>query len=164
MTSETELERSAPVLSFGDRGFSECNLVDIFLRLDNGFNEESLGWLDIVDEVEVENDERCPLFTEWLSKHKSRFSILPTHTITETTDKHNPNEHPNAPRPALSHPGLCQLKFRVSQAKSSLPSHRRRRIVHVVQSQALALTKPEEPARWIYVKSPTMRSALFRKG
>ena len=64
MTSETELERSAPVLSFGDRGFSECNLVDIFLRLDNGFNEESLGWFDIVDETEVEKeDEACRFYS-----------------------------------------------------------------------------------------------------
>ena len=41
-----ELERA--VLSFVDRGIGDCNLATL-LRLDSGFNEESLGWFDIID-------------------------------------------------------------------------------------------------------------------
>ena len=39
-----ELERV--VLSFADRGIGDRNLATL-LRLDSGFNEESLGWFDI---------------------------------------------------------------------------------------------------------------------
>ena len=54
MMSGTELERAAPVLLFADRGFGERNLVNTFLKLGSAFNEESLGWFDIVDEMKVE--------------------------------------------------------------------------------------------------------------
>ena len=56
-----ELERVAPVLSFSDRGFGERNLANTFLRLDSGFNEASLGWFDIVDEMEVEKEDEVPV-------------------------------------------------------------------------------------------------------
>ena len=57
MMGGAELEEAAPVLSFADRGFGERNLANTFLRLDSGFNEESLGWFDIVDmEVEKEGE------------------------------------------------------------------------------------------------------------
>ena len=50
MMSGAEAKRAAPLLSFADRGFGERNLANTSLRLDSGFNEESLGWFDIVDE------------------------------------------------------------------------------------------------------------------
>ena len=55
-----ELEGAAPVLSFRDRGFSERNLANASdSRLDS---EESLGWFDILDKMEVEKeDEACCL-------------------------------------------------------------------------------------------------------
>ena len=49
------LEWGAPVLSFVDRGIGERNIATS-LRLDSSSNEESLGWFDIVDEMEVEKE------------------------------------------------------------------------------------------------------------
>lgn len=64
MMGGAELERAAPVLSLADRGFGERNLANTFLRLDSGFNEESLGWFDIVDEMEVgKEDEACCFYS-----------------------------------------------------------------------------------------------------
>ena len=64
MTGRAELEQAVPVLLFTDRGFGQRNLVNTFLRLDSGFNEESLGWFDIIDEMEVEKEDEstCCLF------------------------------------------------------------------------------------------------------
>ena len=57
MMGGAELEWAAPVLSFADRCFGKCNLANTLLRLES---EESLGWFDIVDEMEVEKeDEIC---------------------------------------------------------------------------------------------------------
>ena len=56
MMGRAEPKRAAPLLSFADRGFGERNLANTSLRLDSGFNEESLGWFDIVDEMEVEKE------------------------------------------------------------------------------------------------------------
>jgi hypothetical protein len=78
-----ELEPAAPVLSFVDRGFGERNLANTFLRLNSGFNEETLGWFDIIAEMEVEKeDEACCSRCGFgiTSKQKSRFSIIPTST------------------------------------------------------------------------------------
>ena len=50
-----EREWAAPVLSFADRGIGERNIATS-LRLDSGSSEESLGWFDIVDEMEVEKE------------------------------------------------------------------------------------------------------------
>ena len=52
MIGGAELERAAPVLSFAYRGLGKRNFT--FLILDSGFNKESSGWFDIVDEMEVE--------------------------------------------------------------------------------------------------------------
>ena len=46
MVGGRELEQA--VLSFADRGIGDRNLATL-LRLDSGFNEESLGWFDIID-------------------------------------------------------------------------------------------------------------------
>ena len=52
MIGGAELERAVPVLSFAYRGLGERNLT--LSRVDSGFNKESSGWFDIVDEMEVE--------------------------------------------------------------------------------------------------------------
>ena len=67
-----ELERAAPVLSFADRGPGGHNLT--LLRLDSGFNEESLGCFDIVDEMEVEKEDEACLRCTLELQQKSRFS------------------------------------------------------------------------------------------
>ena len=60
MMGGAEPKRAAPLLSSADRGFGERNLANTFLRVGSGFNEESLGWFDIVDVMEVEKeDETC---------------------------------------------------------------------------------------------------------
>ena len=113
MTGGAELERAALVLSFADRGFGERNLANTFLSQDSWFNEESLGWFDIVDEMEVETngDEACclPCGFRTTSKQKSCVSS-PTHTVYVHSMIliNEVNEHPNAnrPRPALSPPVL----------------------------------------------------------
>ena len=46
MVGGRELERA--VLSFADRGIGDRKLATL-LKLDSGFNEESLGWFDIID-------------------------------------------------------------------------------------------------------------------
>ena len=60
MIGGAELEEAEPVLSFRDRGFSEGILAKTAdTRLDS---EDSLGWFDIVDKMEVEKeDEACCL-------------------------------------------------------------------------------------------------------
>ena len=55
MMGRPELEWAAPVPSFADRDIGERNIATLF-RLDSGSNEESLGWFDIVDEMEVEKE------------------------------------------------------------------------------------------------------------
>jgi len=80
-----ELERAAPTLSFADRGLGERNLT--FLRLDSGFNEESLDWFDIVDEMEVEmEDEACCLRCGVGSNSKQKSCVTsPTHKETTSS-------------------------------------------------------------------------------
>ena len=61
MIGGAELERATPVLSFRDPGFSEHILVNTAdSRLDS---EESLGWFDIVDKIEMGKEaESCCLW------------------------------------------------------------------------------------------------------
>ena len=58
MMGGAELKWAAPVLSFADRCFGKCNLANTLLRLESGFNEESLDWSDIVDKMEVEKEDK----------------------------------------------------------------------------------------------------------
>ena len=118
MMGGAELDQAAPVLSFADRGLGERNLTS--LRLDSGFNEESLGWFDIADEMEVEKEEAALVVygvALELLPNKSHVSPHPCKQHCTQTLWHNPNEHPNAtrPRPALSFLALYQLKFRMSR-------------------------------------------------
>ena len=79
MIGGAELERAAPVLSFAYRGLGKRNLT--FLRLDSGFNKESSGWFDIVDEMEVEKkDETCCLQCGFGITSKQKSCVATTYT------------------------------------------------------------------------------------
>ena len=76
MMGRPELEQAAPVLSFMDRGIGECNIATL-LRLDSSSNEESLGWFDIINEMEVEKEGEALVYGVALDLHlKSHVSPL----------------------------------------------------------------------------------------
>ena len=61
-----ELERA--VLSFADRGIGDRNLATL-LRVDSGFDEESLRWIEIIDRKtgwKLRRKTKRLLFTVWL--------------------------------------------------------------------------------------------------